>query len=89
MLHVMRGELKVGVLLVEGGPTLNRQLFDIDAVDEVFLTVGPVVVGGKETPTVVEGSGAYGRDALRRLQLVAAVPNEDTDEVYLRYRVRR
>jgi 5-amino-6-(5-phosphoribosylamino)uracil reductase len=88
MLRVMRQELDVRVLLAEGGPTLNRQLFDINGVDEVFVTVGPVVVGGRDTLTAVEGSAAYTRDSVRRLKLVAAVPNEQTGEVYLRYRTR-
>lgn len=89
MLRVMREELSVRVLLVEGGPTLNAQLFEIGAVDELFLTLGPVVVGGKHTITTVEGEAHYTRETAPRLSLVSAVANDDTDEVYLRYRLRR
>jgi riboflavin biosynthesis pyrimidine reductase len=89
MLRHMRKELGAGVLLVEGGPTVNRQLFDLEAVDELFLTVGPVVVGGRDSLTAVGGDLAYRRDAVRRMSLVWAVPNEMTGEVYLRYRARR
>ena len=88
MLRHMRQELGARVLLVEGGPAFNRQLFDIAAVDEVFLTIGPLIVGGDDVLTAVEGEGHYDRDTVRRLQLLAAVPNPDTDEVYLHYRVR-
>ncbi|MGH2609908.1 MAG: RibD family protein [Tepidiformaceae bacterium] len=88
-LRVMRSDLGVRVLLVEGGPTLNAQLFELRAVDELFLTIGPVIVGGKDTLTPVEGDAHFTRETVRRLQLVSAVPNEDTDEVYLRYRLRR
>ena len=88
-LRHMREELGVGVLLVEGGPTFNAALFHRNAVDELFLTVGPVIVGGSETITAVEGAAPYTRDTVPRLQLLSAVPNEETDEVYLRYRVRR
>jgi 2,5-diamino-6-(ribosylamino)-4(3H)-pyrimidinone 5'-phosphate reductase len=88
-LRHMRHELGANVLLVEGGPALNRQLFDIGAVDEFFLTIGAVIVGGKDKLTAVEGEASYTRDTLRRLQLVAAVPNQDTNEVYLHYRARQ
>lgn len=87
-LRCMRDELGVRVLLVEGGPTFNAALFRLSAVDELFLTVGPVIVGGSDTITAVEGAAPYTRDTVPKLQLVSAVPNDETDEVYLRYRVR-
>lgn len=86
MLRVARAELGVEVLLAEGGPTLNAQLFELDAVDEYFVTVGPVIVGGRDTLTAVEGPSAFTLETVRRLTLVSAVPNEETGEVYLRYR---
>jgi 5-amino-6-(5-phosphoribosylamino)uracil reductase len=88
-LRCMRQDLGVRVLLVEGGPTFNADLFARDAVDELFLTVGPVIVAGRDTITTVEGDRPYTRETVPRLQLLSAVPNEDTDEVYLRYRIRR
>ena len=86
MLRHMREELGASVLLVEGGPTLNAELWRQGFVDEFFLTLGPVIVGGRETLTAVEGSSAFTRDQLPRLELVSAVPNEETSEIYLRYR---
>jgi 5-amino-6-(5-phosphoribosylamino)uracil reductase len=88
-LRWMRNELGVRVLLVEGGPTFNAELFHRNAVDELFLTIGPVIVSGSDTLTAVEGAAPYTRDTVPRLQLLSAVPNDETDEVYLRYRVRR
>ena len=89
MLAHMRRELGARVLLCEGGPTVNAQFFALDVVDEYFLTLGPVIVGGKDTLTAVEGDRAFARDDVKRLDLVSAVPNPVTGEVYLRYRVRR
>ncbi len=87
MLSHMRGHLNARVVLVEGGPTLNAEFFEGGMVDEFFLTLGPVVVGGRETLTAVEGERPFARDELPKLELVAAVPNPETNEVYLRYRV--
>ncbi len=88
-LAFQRRELGIRVLLVEGGPTFNAQLFQLDAVDEIFQTIGPVIVGGKDTITSVEGDSAFTRETVRRLDLLSAVANEETSEVYLRYRVQR
>lgn len=89
LLRYLRVERDARVLLCEGGPDINAELFAIDAVDELFLTIGPVIVGGRDVLTAVTGERPYSRRELPRLQLVSAVANEETDEVYLRYRVRR
>jgi riboflavin biosynthesis pyrimidine reductase len=88
MLEHMRSTLGAEVLLLEGGPTLNAGFFAAGAIDEVFFTVGPIVVGGNETLTPVEGLG-FTKETAPRLDLVSATPNEETGEVYLRYRVQR
>ena len=89
MLRHMRQELDAGVLLVEGGPTVYAGLYALDAIDEAFVTLGPVVVGGADTLTAVAGERAFTRDEAKRLELLSAHANPETDEIYLRYRVRR
>ena len=88
MLRHMRHEFGAGVLLVEGGPTIYAGLYALDAIDEAFVTLGPVVCGGADTLTAVAGE-AFTRDTAKRLQLLSAHANRETDEIYLRYRVRR
>ena len=90
MLRHMRVELGARLVMLEGGPTLNGECFRAGVVDELFLTLGGVVVGGDGLPTAVEMPGIeVTRDTVTRLELLAAVPNPETDEVYLRYRARR
>lgn len=89
LLAHMRHDLGAEVLLCEGGPTTAAQFFAEDVIDEFFMTLGPVVVAGRDTITIVEGREAFTRDTVRRFDLLSAVPNPATSEVYLRYRVRR
>src|SRR5690606_5222948 len=88
MLRHMRQAMGAHLLLVEGGPHLNGELFDAGLVDEYFTTLGPVVVGGQPTLTAVMGQHPPSLDATNHLDLVSAVPNPGTGEVYLRYRRR-
>ena len=44
-------------LLVEGGGGLNDALFRAGLVDELHLTICPKVFGGRNAPTIVDGSG--------------------------------
>jgi riboflavin biosynthesis pyrimidine reductase len=48
-------ERGVLALLCEGGPTLNRSLLGDGLVDELFLTLAPVLTGDDEAPNIVEG----------------------------------
>ncbi len=43
------------VILAEGGPTLNGQLIAADVVDELCITVSPLVVGGAGGRMVANG----------------------------------
>jgi riboflavin biosynthesis pyrimidine reductase len=47
----------VRMVQAEGGPTLNAGLLRADAVDELNLTISPVMAGG-DSPRVVRGAAA-------------------------------
>ncbi|HZA15689.1 MAG TPA: dihydrofolate reductase family protein, partial [Pseudonocardiaceae bacterium] len=67
-------------VLCEGGPTLLGNFHEADAVDELCLTVAPLITGG--------GAGritsSTGRESPRRMELVGALAAEDG--LLLRYR---
>jgi riboflavin biosynthesis pyrimidine reductase len=44
-LELLRG-LGASVVLCEGGPSLNGQLVNQDAIDELCLTIAPLAAGG-------------------------------------------
>lgn len=88
MLAHMKFELGAELVLCEGGATVNGQLFAEDLIDEFFLTFGPVVVAGRGHPGAVEGI-EFTKENAPRLDLVHAIPNMETGEIYCRYRVRR
>lgn len=69
----------IGTVLCEGGPTLNRTLLAAGAVDELLLTVGPMLVGGDELG-IVAGAPL---DAPAGLGLRWILRHGD--EVFLRY----
>jgi flavin reductase (DIM6/NTAB) family NADH-FMN oxidoreductase RutF len=77
----MLSEQGVGVVLCEGGPTLNGVLAAGDLIDELCLTVAPALVGGDV------GTGVLGHthlDDLLPMRVVHAF--EDDADLFLRYR---
>ena len=47
-------------LLVEGGGTVIWTFLQNKVVDDLFIFIGPCIIGGKNTPTVAEGKGIEG-----------------------------
>ena len=86
-LRYLRRERDISLLLVEGGPTLNAHLLRLDAVDEQFLTLSPTLVGGAETLTILEGEAAFTKATVRRGELLLTIANDESSELYLRYRM--
>lgn len=69
-------------LLVEAGGDLLFQFLAADAVDEMHVTLCPLVVGGP-APSLVDGAG-FDLARMCRLKLLAA--EVEDDEVFLHYR---
>jgi riboflavin-specific deaminase-like protein len=72
----------VRALLCEGGPTLNRALIAAGLVDELFVTLEPLLTGDDAEPPIITG----GRLAeVRDLRLLSV--RQVGSELFLRYAV--
>jgi len=73
-------------LLVEGGGETNWPFVRDDLVDEIYVTIAPALLGGRDAPTLLEGAG-FPMAGRRRLRLAGF--ERDGDELYCRYTVVR
>jgi 5-amino-6-(5-phosphoribosylamino)uracil reductase len=76
--------LGIDRLAVLGGGELVASLIEAAAIDEVWITLCPLILGGNHAPTLVEGMGFVVADApqLELLEVEAIA-----DEVFLHYRI--
>lgn len=81
VLHTLRTEYGTHAVLLEGGPTLNGPFFAAGLVDDLFLTVAPLLAGGGEHFPILQAPLAQPA----RLHLRSALL--DDDHLFLRYRV--
>ncbi len=73
-------------IVVEGGGEVNMAFFEADLVDEVYMTLCPVIIGGRNAPTPADGLGfSAGRPA----SLALVESRQFGQELFLRYRVER
>lgn len=80
---IMRHEMEIKNLLVEGGSHLNAQLFQLGLIDEIFLTIAPKIRLGEDVPTIADGE-ALNRSDIQNFTLLSAIPVKN--EIFLRYR---
>ncbi len=78
--------LGLGRLAILGGGELVASLFAADLIDELWLTVCPLILGGAAAPTPVEGVG-FLAEVAPRLKLLDVRPVGE--EVFLHYWVKR
>jgi len=77
------GIAQLGIL---GGGKLVANFLELNLIDEIWLTICPLILGGKNTPTPVDGCGFLAKLA-PRLQLME-VRTED-QEVFLHYSLQQ
>jgi 2,5-diamino-6-(ribosylamino)-4(3H)-pyrimidinone 5'-phosphate reductase len=70
-------------LLVEGGGTLNMELMKLKLIDEVYVSIAPLIFGGGSAPTFADGAGLE-RDQAIHLRLLEVTPY-DSGDVLLHY----
>jgi 2,5-diamino-6-(ribosylamino)-4(3H)-pyrimidinone 5'-phosphate reductase len=76
------GDRGVRRVLLEGGGELNWRFVRDGLADELYLTIAPALLGGREAPTLLEGSG-FPMESQRRLRLLEL--RREGDEIYCRY----
>jgi riboflavin-specific deaminase-like protein len=82
MLTWLAREQGVGVLLCEGGGIIAAELFRARAVDQLFLTLVPRVLGGSDAPTLAQGPSLWPEE---RVEASLGAVDRVGDELFLRY----
>jgi 2,5-diamino-6-(ribosylamino)-4(3H)-pyrimidinone 5'-phosphate reductase len=61
----------IKTLMVEGGGTVIWNFLRKGLVDDLYVYIAPIIIGGKITPTMADGLGIKNEDELISLKIVA------------------
>jgi riboflavin-specific deaminase-like protein len=86
-LRWLRKKWQVTRLLCEGGGEVNGALFREGLVQEVYVTVCPLILGGRTAPTLADGHGVEVLAKATQLELKSA--KRADGEMYLIYEVKK
>lgn len=78
-------------ITVQTGGTLNAEFIRRGLIDYVDIVVAPLIVGGKDTPTLVDGRSFTTKENLKGLGVLELESMEKLEDSYirLRYRVKK
>jgi|SRR5579872_3586841 len=84
-LRRLREKWNVRRLLCEGGGEVNAGLFEAGLVNEIHLTLCPLILGGRTAPTMADGRGFKNLADATRLKIKSH--RRVGDELFLVYKV--
>jgi 2,5-diamino-6-(ribosylamino)-4(3H)-pyrimidinone 5'-phosphate reductase len=64
------GALGIQRIMVEGGGTLIAGLLSAGLVDEIYTFIGNIIIGGRDAPTLADGTGFIHESDFSRLTLL-------------------
>lgn len=73
-------------LTIQSGGTLNKKFLSADLVDFVDIVIAPVIIGGKDTPTLVDGDSLTEISQLKELKALKLIDMQRLEESYVRLR---
>jgi 5-amino-6-(5-phosphoribosylamino)uracil reductase len=74
-------------ILVEGGGEVVRMMLDAEALDELYLTLCPKIIGGTEAPILCGGPSLKSIDPVWEFELLST--RIESSEVFLHYRKQK
>lgn len=73
-------------ILVEGGGEINWSVLRLGIVNELIVTIAPMIVGGRSATTIVDGEG-YSKMSEGIKMRLKRIVRQDSDEIVLYYRI--
>ena len=86
LLLILKEKEGIERLLLEGGSELNWGMLSRGLVDELRVCITPIVIGGKDSKSLVGGEGFSSIEESLKLTFVDSKPIHKTGEVLLTFR---
>ena len=86
MLEIL-SEHGIKKLMVEGGSTVIWNFLKQGFVDDLYVFIGPVIIGGKYTPSMADGEGISTEGDLINLEIVEV--SKLNDGILVHYKLRK
>ncbi len=88
MLEILYEKYQCGRITIQSGGTLNGMFLREKLFDYIDVVIAPVLVGGKDTPTLVDGKSILARNELEALGVLSLEKCEVLEDSYIRLKYK-
>lgn len=85
-LKKLKNDFNCERLTIQSGGTLNSLFLRAKLFDYIDIVVAPILVGGKRTPTIIDGESIFNKQQLNELSPLKLIDCHILDNSYLRLR---
>lgn len=91
LLTDMKEKYNASAITIQSGGTLNGKFLRDDLIDYVNIVIAPLLVGGKDTSTLIDGEAITCSDELTKLKSLELLECNQLDNSYiqLKYKVKK
>ena len=79
----LKKEYKINKITIQSGGTVNSDLIREGLIDMVSLVISPVLIGGKDTPTIMDGYSIESEKELKFIKTLKLKKCEKLNNSYL------
>ena len=84
---IITKEYKCKRILIEGGGLLNKSFLEKNIVDDIYLTICPILMADTTSRSFVEGTG-LAKENVKKLRLLSC-RKDKSGEIFLHYQVQK
>lgn len=88
MLEILKKDFQCERITIQSGGTLNGIFLREKLFDYIDIVVAPVLVGGKDTSTLIDGESITSRGQLGKLRALELISCETLENSYIRLRYK-
>lgn len=83
-------KFKIKKITIQSGGTVNSILLRNDLIDEVSFVYAPILIGGKDTPTLVDGESFKTFNQLKKIKILKLISIDKLKHsfLHLRYKIK-
>jgi len=79
----LKEDFKIDNLTIQTGATLNSIFLRLKMIDKISIVVAPALIGGKETPSLIDGKSLSSVDELKDVKALKLVDVKKLNDSYL------
>lgn len=87
-LEILKRDFGCDRLTIQSGGTLNAIFLREKLLDYVDIVIAPILIGGKDTSTLIDGRAIYSEEELRGLGVLKLISCEALRDSYIRLRYK-